>query len=219
MEIVPRLRALQASLPPQVTLVAVSKTQPDAAILEAYATGQRAFGENRVQDLKGKAERLPADIEWHMIGHVQTNKIKDFAPFVHLVHGVDRLKVLQVLNHEAQKVGRVIDALLQVHIAEEESKFGFSPEELQVALASDLPTTFPHVRVRGLMGMATFTDQADQVRREFDGLARLFRTSQTAMPPHFDQLSIGMSGDYPLAIECGATIIRVGTAIFGARNY
>ena len=219
MEIAARLTALQASLPPQVTLIAVSKTQPDAAILEAYATGQRAFGENRVQDMKGKAERLPADIQWHMIGHVQTNKIKDFAPFVHLVHGVDRLKVLQVLNQEAQKIGRVIDALLQVHIAEEESKFGFSPEELQAALASDLPAAFPHVRIRGLMGMATFTDNADQVRREFEGLAHLFRTSQTGMPLHFNQLSMGMSGDYPLAIECGATHIRVGTAIFGARNY
>jgi len=124
-----------------------------------------------------------------------------------------------VLNQEAQKIGRVIDALLQVHIAEEESKFGFSPEELQAALASDLPTAFPHVRIRGLMGMATFTDNADQVRREFDGLAHLFRTGQTEMPPHFDQLSMGMSGDYPLAMECGATLIRVGTAIFGARNY
>ncbi len=219
MEITTRLHTLRATLPAHVTLVAVSKTQPDAAILEAYSTGHRAFGENRVQELQGKSKRLPQDIHWHMIGHVQTNKIKDFISFVHLVHGVDRLKVLQVLNLEAQKVGRVVDALLQVHIAEEESKFGFSPEELLDVLASDLEKSFPHVRLRGLMGMATCTEDLAQVRREFKTLSQLFHTTKTDMPSHFDQLSMGMSGDYPLAIECGATLIRVGTAIFGARNY
>ncbi|MDA8787445.1 YggS family pyridoxal phosphate-dependent enzyme [Schleiferiaceae bacterium] len=219
MEVSQRLLQIKGQLPSQVTLVAVSKTQPDDAILDAYATGHRAFGENRVQDLKGKAERLPKDIEWHMIGHVQTNKIKDFIGFVHMVHGVDRIKVLAALEKEAAKADRIVDALIQVHIAEEDSKFGFSTEELDGWLRPELEADFPHIRLRGLMGMATFTHDQAQVKREFDGLAKLFNLYQKTMPAHFDQLSMGMSGDYSLAIACGSSMIRVGTAIFGARNY
>ncbi|MDG1252351.1 MAG: YggS family pyridoxal phosphate-dependent enzyme [Schleiferiaceae bacterium] len=219
MEVGQNLTQVKQQLAPEVTLVAVSKTQPDNVILEAYATGHRVFGENRVQDLKGKAERLPKDIEWHMIGHVQTNKIKDFIGFIHLVHGLDRIKVLVALEKEAAKAKRIVDALIQVHIAEEDSKFGFSADELAGWLRPILETEYPHVRLRGLMGMATFTSDQAQVQREFEGLAQLFHHYQKEMPAHFDQLSMGMSGDYPLAIHCGATMVRVGTAIFGARNY
>ena len=203
-------------------MVAVSKTKPNSNILEAYETGHRDFGENKVQDLAAKAAELPQDIRWHMIGHVQTNKIKFFAPFVHLVHGVDREKVLKELNKEARKNNRVIDCLLQVHIAQEQSKFGFDEAEINALFEKDLNTLYPNVRIRGLMGMATFTEDQEQVRSEFRTLKQLFdQILRTFNIQHstFNILSMGMSGDYPIAVEEGSTMVRVGTAIFGARNY
>ncbi len=222
MSIVENLAALQAEIPKEVTLVAVSKTKPDEAILEAYNAGQRIFGENKVQDLAAKAERLPKDIQWHMIGHVQTNKIKYFAPFVSLVHGVDRLKVLKELNKEAVKNNRVIDCLLQVFIADEETKFGFSAEEITALFKDKTLENYPNLRVRGLMGMATFTDNQTQVAEEFATLKSLFDeviATFNLQPSTFNVLSMGMSGDYPVAIKNGSNMIRVGTKIFGERNY
>lgn len=222
MSIAQNLAEIKAALPQNVSLIAVSKTKPDEDILAAYNAGHRAFGENKVQDLAAKAERLPKDIEWHMIGHVQTNKIKYFAPFVHLVHGVDRLKVLKELNKEAAKNNRIIDCLLQVHIAAEETKFGFDAEEIKVLFNDNSLANYPHIRVRGLMGMATFTDDQTQVAREFAELKQLFDSLVSTFNiqhPTFNILSMGMSADYPIAIENGSTMVRVGTKIFGARNY
>ena len=208
-----------------VTLVAVSKTKPDADLMAAYDAGQRDFGENRVQELAGKAERLPKDIRWHMIGHVQTNKIKEFLPFVHLVHGVDRVKVLDVMQKEAAKLGRQVNLLLQVHIAEEATKFGFDPDELNALASPKAWTSYPNLCPVGLMGMATFTDDAAQVRREFASLASLHKEIGPALSEvaksrgaAWGVLSMGMSGDWPLAVEEGSTMVRVGSAIFGHRN-
>ena len=216
-------RARQANR--DVTLVAVSKTKPDEDLMEAYRAGQRDFGENRVQELVGKAERLPQDIRWHMIGHIQTNKIKDFLPFVHLVHGVDRRKVLDVMEREAAKLDRTVDILLQVHIAQEATKFGFDPEELKALAKQDIWSSYPHLAPVGLMGMATFTDDRELVRSEFATLAKLHREvgdffTEVASNRNakWGVLSMGMSGDWPLAIEEGSTMIRVGSSIFGHRN-
>jgi hypothetical protein len=212
------LAQLQASLPPGVTLVAVSKTKPLTALQEAYDAGQRDFGENRVQEMAEKAAALPKDIRWHMIGHVQTNKIKEFAPWIHLVHGVDRIKVLEVLETEAAKAGRVVDALLQVHIAQEETKFGFSSEELLPLMTRTALEAYPHVRVRGLMGMASFSPDESLVNREFARLRALFLAGKEQLGvPHWDTLSMGMSGDWPLAVQNGSTLVRVGSALFGSR--
>ena len=216
MEVKANLARIQAGLQPGVTLVAVSKTQPDEAVLEAYAAGQRDFGENRVQDLKGKAERLPSDIRWHMIGHIQTNKIKDFIGIVHLVHGVDREKVLKVLNDEAAKAGRTVDALLQIHIAEEDSKFGFDAQEARALFAPAALAAYPHVRICGLMGMATFTADQQQIKDEFALLEDFYLKHQKTFG--FEVLSMGMSGDYTLALDHGSNMIRVGSAIFGSRT-
>ena len=216
-------RARQANR--DVTLVAVSKTKPDEDLMEAYQAGQRDFGENRVQELVGKAARLPEDIRWHMIGHIQTNKIKDFLPFVHLVHGVDRRKVLDVMEREAAKLDRTVDILLQVHIAQEATKFGFDADELKALAKEDVWSSYPHLAPVGLMGMATFTDDRDLVRSEFATLAKLHREVGgffTEMASNrnatWGVLSMGMSGDWPLAIEEGSTMIRVGSSIFGHRN-
>ena len=209
------LRSVRASLQEGVELVAVSKTKPVALLLEAYEAGQRDFGENKVQEMALKAATMPEDIRWHMIGHVQTNKIKYMAPFVHLVHGVDREKVLKELDKQAKKVSRIIDCLLQVHIAQEETKFGWSVAELEALLPH--MSLYPNVRVRGLMGMASNTDDEHQVRREFLDLNDLYKKHAPAQ--HWDTLSIGMSGDYSIAMECGATHVRIGSAVFGARNY
>ena len=224
-EIRGQVHASAAKAGHDVTLVAVSKTKPDADLMEAYDAGQRNFGENRVQELAGKAERLPKDIRWHMIGHVQTNKIKDFLPFVHLVHGVDRVKVLDVMQKEAAKLGRQVNLLLQVHIAEEATKFGFDPDELKALTSSEAWTNYPNLCPVGLMGMATFTDDTEQVRREFASLASLHQDvgpalSEVAQSRGEDWgiLSMGMSGDWPLAVEEGSTMVRVGSAIFGHRN-
>ena len=208
-----------------VTLVAVSKTKPDEDLMEAYRAGQRDFGENRVQELVGKAGRLPEDIRWHMIGHIQTNKIKDFLPFVHLVHGVDRRKVLDVMEREAAKIDRTVDVLLQVHIAQEATKFGFDADELKALAKEDVWSSYPHLAPVGLMGMATFTDDRDLVRSEFATLAKLHREvgdffTEVASNRNakWGVLSMGMSGDWPLAIEEGSTMVRVGSSIFGHRN-
>ena len=208
-----------------VVLVAVSKTKPDEDLMAAYEAGQRDFGENRVQELVGKAQRLPKDIRWHMIGHVQTNKIKDFLPFVHVVHGVDRTKVLDVMEREAAKINRTVDVLLQIHVAEEETKFGLSGDELRSLAVPSRWDAYPHLRPVGLMGMATFTDDSDQVRREFAQLAALHREVGPALKEVAETrgatwgvLSMGMSGDWKIAVEEGSSMVRVGSSIFGHRN-
>ena len=209
------IKKYQELLGENVQLVAVSKTKPIEALIEAYEAGQRVFGENKVQEMVSKWEALPKDIQWHMIGHVQTNKIKYMAPFVSVVHGVDRLKVLKEIDKQAQKVDRVIDCLLQIHISEEQTKFGFDPEEMKVLLPE--LNTYSNVRVRGLMGMATNTSDKDQIKQEFMHLRELFE--QFAQKQQWDMLSMGMSGDYQIAIQAGSTHVRIGSAIFGARNY
>ena len=221
MSISENLKQIKSSLPEQVTLVAVSKTKPNEALEEAYTSGQRIFGENKVQELTRKYEELPKDIEWHMIGHLQRNKVKYIAPFVALIHGIDSAKLLAEVEKEARKNERVIDCLLQVHIAEEDTKFGFDPEGIQELIASERFQGFEHVRVVGLMGMATFTSDQEQVKREFESLKKLFDTlKERAFANHqdFQVLSMGMSGDYQLAIEAGSTMVRVGSSIFGARH-
>ena len=218
MSIQKQLLSILEGLPKQVHLVAVSKTKPNADIEEAYAAGQRIFGENKIQEMTQKWETLPKDIQWHMIGNVQTNKVKYMAPYVSLIHGVDRYKLLKEINKHAAKSDRVIDCLLQMHIAQEDSKFGFNKEELE-AVVIDLKTNpLPHIRIKGLMGMATFTDNQDQIRSEFKTLKKQFDWLQT-QHPEANELSMGMSGDYALAIEEGSTMIRVGSKIFGSRNY
>jgi pyridoxal phosphate enzyme (YggS family) len=218
MSIQKQLLSILEDLPKHVHLVAVSKTKPNADLEEAYAAGQRIFGENKIQEMTQKWETLPKDIQWHMIGNVQTNKVKYMAPYVSLIHGVDRYKLLKEINKQAAKSDRVIDCLLQMHIAQEDSKFGFNKEELQ-AVVIDLKTNpLPHIRIKGLMGIATFTDNQDQIRSEFKMLKQQFDWLQT-QHPEANELSMGMSGDYALAIEEGSTMIRVGSKIFGSRNY
>lgn len=222
MGIAENLQAIREQIPEHVTLVAVSKTKADELILEAYRAGHRDFGENKVQDLAAKQERLPADIRWHMIGHLQSNKVKYLASFVHMLHGVDSMKLLSVINREGEKHSRIIDCLLQVHIAQEDTKFGLSEEELLQLVDSDAFRELKHVRIRGLMGMATYTENSDQIREEFRLLLRIFdklKKKQFASQASFDQLSCGMSGDYQLAIEEGSNLVRIGSLIFGPRNY
>jgi pyridoxal phosphate enzyme (YggS family) len=222
MGVAENLQVIKDKLPAHVTLVAVSKTKPDELIMEAYQAGHRDFGENKVQDLAAKQERLPADIRWHMIGHLQSNKVKYLASFVHILHGVDSLKLLGVVNREAEKANRVIDCLLQVRIALEETKFGLTEEDLMLLIDSDTFREMKHVRIRGLMGMATYTENSKQIREEFRLLKRIFdrlKDSHFVKKDSFDQLSCGMSGDYALAIEEGSNLVRIGSLIFGPRNY
>jgi pyridoxal phosphate enzyme (YggS family) len=189
--------------------------------MEAYAAGQRIFGENKAQELVAKFEALPKDIEWHMIGHLQTNKVKYIAPFIALIHSVDSFKLLEEIDKQGERHNRVISCLLQVHIAEEETKFGFSPDELMNLLNSEKLTQLQHVRITGLMGMATLTGDTDRIRKEFRGLKALFQKLRSqSLPPliQMTELSIGMSGDYTIAAEEGSTMVRLGTAIFGERN-
>lgn len=201
-----------------VVLVAVSKTKPNSDIEALYAAGQRDFGENYVQELVDKQASLPEDIRWHFIGHLQSNKVKYIASFVHLIHGIDSIKLLQEVNKQAIKANRVIDCLLQMHIAQEETKFGLDEEELNNIL--DQLHAFPHVRIRGLMGMASFTENQEQVKMEFSLLKHYFDTAKARLSsPEFDTLSMGMSGDYTLAIEQGSTLVRIGSLLFGARQY
>jgi pyridoxal phosphate enzyme (YggS family) len=222
MSIHQKLNQLKDELPQGVTLVAISKTHPPAVIMEAYNAGQRVFGENKVQELVSKFEVMPKDIEWHLVGHLQTNKIKYIVPFVKLIHSVDSLKLLLEIDKQAAKKGRSIDCLFQMHIAEEESKFGLSIEELHEILKSDEYKSLKNIRVVGLMGMATFTNNLDQVRKEFKGLSTFFRQLKKDYfndSATFSVLSMGMSGDYRIAIDEGSTMIRVGSNIFGERFY
>ena len=216
MEIGKNITSLLEGLPSTVELVAVSKTKSNEEILEAYNAGQRKFGENKIQDMTRKYEILPKDIQWHMIGHVQSNKVKYMAPYVSLIQGVDSIKLLKEINKQAQKNNRIIDCLLQIHIAKEESKFGLSVRESQQAIK--IAKELPHLRIKGLMGMATFTDDQKQIEREFAGLKSLYdQFIQQKIP--LKVLSMGMSGDFLIAIEQGSNMIRVGSKIFGPRNY
>ena len=203
-------------------MVAVSKTKPVSDIQEAYDAGQRVFGENYPQEMRDKHEALPTDIQWHFIGHLQTNKIKYIIPFVTLIHSIDTANLLEAVNKEAKKHDRVVDCLLQFHIALEETKFGLDLEEARQLLDSDAFKQMENVRICGVMGMGTFTDDMEEVRKEFKHLRSIFETLKQeyfANQPQFKEISMGMSEDYPIAIEEGATLIRVGSKIFGPRNY
>jgi len=207
---------------PKCQLIAVSKTKPLEDLQSAYAVGIRDFGENKVQEIQTKQPEMPADTRWHMIGHLQSNKIKYIAPFVYLIHGVDSYKLLLEIDKQGKKIDRAIPVLLQIHIATEESKFGFDQEELDAMLADPEFINLTHVQVRGLMGMATFTDDLEQIRTEFRGLKQLFEALKKRSLPSFidlKELSMGMSGDYQIAQEEGSTMVRIGSAIFGSRNY
>ena len=216
MSIASVITQLHSELPSTVKLVAVSKFKPVEDILEAYAAGQRAFGENRPQELAAKAKVLPDDIEWHFIGHLQTNKLKQVLPYAALIESVDSEHLLSEIDRAARSAGRTVDILLEVHIAAEQTKQGFTPEEA-LALARRIDD-FPGVRLRGVMGMATFTDDRDEVRREFRLLKDISSQLQ-AIRPGCDEVSMGMSEDWRIAVEEGTTIVRIGSAIFGERNY
>jgi len=224
MSIQQNLLHIKSTLPEHVTLVAVSKTKPVPDLMEAYNAGQRIFGENKIQEMVDKWEQMPKDIEWHMIGHVQTNKVKFMAPFVSLIHGVDSLKLLEEINKQAKKNNRIIDCLLQIHIAEEETKFGLDQEELTALLTSPTFQEMKNIRIVGLMGMATFTDNQNQIKKEFlhlksifDGLSSKDGLQSVSTLANIKSLSMGMSGDYQLAISCGSTMVRIGSSIFGGR--
>ena len=207
---------------PNCKLIAVSKTKPLADLQAAYAAGIRDFGENKVQEIQAKQPEMPADTRWHMIGHLQSNKIKYIAPFIHLIHGVDSFKLLVEIDKQGKKIDRPIPVLLQIHIATEESKFGFDLDELEAMLASPEFTNLTHVQIQGLMGMASFTESQEQIRTEFIGLKQLYENLKKRALPSFvnlHELSMGMSGDYQIAQEEGSTMVRIGSSIFGARNY
>lgn len=215
-----RLLELRTEIPADVQLIAVSKTKPASAVLEAYQAGQRAFGENKVQEMVDKYDQLPKDIQWHLIGHLQTNKVKYIAPFVHLVHAVDSLKLLQEIDKQAKKHDRVIPCLLQFHIANEETKFGLDFSEAEELLQSREFVELQNVQIAGLMGMATFTDDEEQIRDEFRNLNNFFQVIKShyfKFNPEFKHLSMGMSGDYRIAIEEGSTMVRIGSTLFGSR--
>lgn len=219
LEIACQLSKVRASLPQGVTLIAVSKTHPVEAIREAYDAGQRIFGESRPQELCAKHEALPEGIEWHMIGHLQTNKVKYIAPFVRMIQSVDSARLAETIQREAAKCGRVIDILLEIHVAQEETKSGWEIGELKRYLDSAPFRSMPNVRVRGVMGIATNTGDEAVVRRDFGELKRCFDLLRPYFGSHFDTLSMGMSHDYPLAVACGSTMVRVGSLIFGERDY
>lgn len=215
------LNNVRSTIPENVTLIAVSKTKPVSDLQEAYDAGQRIFGENKALEMRDKYQELPKDIQWHFIGHLQTNKIKYIAPFVTLIHSIDSASLLEAVNKEAVKNNRVIDCLLQFHIAQEETKFGLDVEEAKTMIESDNFKKLNNVRIVGVMGMATFTDDENQVRNEFKTLKNIFDTLKENYfkDDSFKEISMGMSDDYPIAIEEGATMVRVGSKIFGARNY
>ena len=212
---------LSTEIPSNVKLIAVSKTKPIELIEEAYLSGHRIYGENKAQELAGKYEALPKDIEWHMIGHMQTNKVKFVAPFVSLIHGVDSFKLLQVINKEAEKNNRIINCLFQFHIAKEETKFGLDLGEAKLILSSEEFKQLKNINIIGVMGMATFTENEDVIRSEFKELVHIFNELKNSnfFGNDFKEISMGMSGDYKIAIEEGATMVRVGSLLFGARNY
>jgi len=216
------IQSIRTHSPSHVRLVCVSKFNPNESILEAYETGERIFGESKVQELCGKYETLPKDIVWHFIGHLQTNKIRYIVPFVSLIHGVDSYKLLTEIDKQAAKAGKTVHCLLQVHIAQEETKFGFSPDELLEMFEAGAWKQLNNIQICGLMGMATYTVNKDQIRREFNGLKTLFdqvKQQYFSNEPSFCELSMGMSDDYLIAIEEGSTLVRVGSSIFGHRNY
>jgi pyridoxal phosphate enzyme (YggS family) len=221
MSIKENIQKITSTLPDHITLVAVSKTKPVIDLMEAYDAGQRIFGENKIQEMAEKYEEMPKDIQWHMIGHVQRNKVKYMAKFVSLIHGVDSLKLLKEINKQAKKHDRVIDCLLQIKIAQEDSKFGYSSNEVSSLLHSEELTQLKNIKIVGVMGMATFTDDMKQIESEFNFLKETFETLQPRQTANcnLNIISMGMSGDYKLAIDCGSTMIRVGSSIFGARNY
>lgn len=215
-----RLLDLRTEIPASVQLIAVSKTKPASAVMEAYTAGQRAFGENKVQEMVDKYEQLPKDIQWHLIGHLQTNKVKYIAPFVHMIHAVDSLKLLQEIDKQAQKNNRIIPCLLQFHIAQEETKFGLDFTEAEALLQSREFIEMQHVQIVGLMGMASFTEDEEQVRDEFRNLNNYFQIIKShyfKFNSEFKYLSMGMSGDYRIAIEEGSTMVRIGSTLFGSR--
>ncbi|MNQ18776.1 hypothetical protein D3C85_318280 [compost metagenome] len=217
MSIASNLNTIKSTLPEHVTLVAVSKTKPVSDLMQAYEAGQRIFGENKIQEMTEKWEEMPKDIQWHMIGHVQSNKVKFMAPYVTLIHGVDSLKLLQEINKQALKNNRSIDCLLQIYIAEEESKFGLDENELNELLTSSEFKELKNIRILGLMGMATFTEDQNQIKKEFTHLKSIFDSIQKLQIVDLKTISMGMSGDYQLAIECGSTMVRIGSSIFGGR--
>lgn len=219
MSITSQISQIRATLPADVTLVAVSKFHPVEAINEAYAAGQRVFGESRVQELTAKYEQLPKDIEWQMIGHLQTNKVRAIAPFISLIQSVDSQRLLECIDREAERCGRVIDCLLEVHVTAEESKSGWDVDSLRDYLASGAISELKSVRIRGVMGMATFTEDMAVVRADFERIAAIKRELEPLFDSSFDILSMGMSDDYPLAVECGSTMVRIGSSIFGSRQY
>ena len=209
------LQQLKSEISDNVTLVAVSKTKPNEAVLEAYATGHRIFGENKVQEMTQKWEELPRDIQWHMIGHLQTNKVKYIAPYVSMIHSLDRVKLANEIDRQGARYRRVIDCLIQIKIAKEEEKFGFEPNEALSFLEQLRTNPMPNINIRGVMGMATFTQDSEQIKHEFSILKTFFDQNKSAH--NLEILSMGMSGDYPLALELGSNMIRVGSAIFGSR--
>ena len=219
MSVAKQIEAVRATLKAGVELVAVSKTHPVEAIREAYEVGQRCFGESRPQELKSKYEALPKDIRWHMIGHLQTNKVKYIAPFVAMIESVDSERLCEAIEQQAAKCDRVIDCLLEIHVAQEESKTGWAWEELRAYVASGAFSAFPHIRVRGVMGIASNTEDEALIRRDFEALKAAFEELKPAFSEAFDTLSMGMSDDYPIAIACSSTSVRVGSLIFGARDY
>jgi pyridoxal phosphate enzyme (YggS family) len=221
MDIKSNIKAINETLTVGCKLIAVSKTQPIEKILQAYQTGQRVFGENKAQEMLAKYEALPKDIEWHMIGHLQSNKVKYIAPFVSLIHSVDSVRLLEEINKQGQKINRIIPCLLQMYIANEDTKFGFSQEEV-IELLDNYPLSFHNVRVVGLMGMASFTNNQQQIRTEFRSLKAFFeQIRMMPLPPHVEmkELSMGMSGDYLIGMGEGSTLVRIGTGVFGERNY
>lgn len=217
MTIAENLEKIKKTLPEHVTLVAISKTKSVAQMMEAYQAGQRIFGENKVQEMEAKYPEMPKDVQWHMVGHLQRNKVKDLAPFVSMIHAVDSLRLLNRINREAKRNDRTIECLLQIKIAEEDSKFGMDENEAMTLLESKEVQKLKNIRITGLMGMATFTDDQNQVSKEFEKLKKLFDSLQSAY--NFTTLSMGMSGDYPLAVEKGSTMVRIGSSIFGEREY
>jgi pyridoxal phosphate enzyme (YggS family) len=220
MSIQQNLLHIKSTLPQHVTLVAVSKTKPVSDLMEAYNAGQRLFGENKIQEMAEKHEVMPKDIEWHMIGHVQSNKVKYMASFVCLIHGVDNLKLLKEINKQAKKHDRIIDCLLQIKIASEDSKFGIAPTEASNLLKSEIFSELKNIKIVGVMGMATFTENENQIKKEFTLLKTTFDALKPLESSNFkpETISMGMSGDFQLAIDCGSTMIRVGSSIFGERN-
>jgi PLP dependent protein len=213
------LKNIKKEIPANVTLVAVSKTKPNEMIMEAHEAGQKDFGENYVQELVDKQEQLPKDINWHFIGHLQSNKVKYIAPFVHLIHGVDSVKLLQEINKQALKNNRTVNCLLQIYIAQEETKFGFSFEECEAFLRSELLSQLKNVKILGFMAMASNTEDEEQIRREFNSLKKFSERTSSILPLTSYILSYGMSSDYKIAIEEGSTMIRIGSSIFGERSY